>query len=988
MKKLLLSTAILLIGLVACAQSNVEGRVVTNDGKPIADVTIKLDNAKQFVSSNDSGFFKLPVPANYVKQIKLDFSRVGYVSKKIEAAINMKLIVLLEAEDPSLNEVVVVGYGTQKKRDLTGSVVSLNRDRLQQLPNNNFTQALQGALPGVTVTTNNAGAEGSQVSILIGGRNSITAGSRPLIIFDGIPYEGGFSEINPDDIQSLEILKDASAVAIYGARGSNGVILITGKTGRKGKTSISLDLSGGKETIANRPNLLSPNDFYNFKKLRNPTSITPSEEAIHAAGGGAYWYDLASRDGSRTNASLSVSGGNDQATYNLGLSSLSVKGLAKGDDFKRYTIRPSVDIKVNKFINIGTNTLFSYLDRSGSKANFSGASGQGANLANPLTTPFNPDGSISLYAWPEYHLMGNPINDLLIWNSDLSNKIFSSNYVKITLPIKGLSYKFNTGVELTNRTTRTSNGRNTTSGYEKNGYGEVFTSTERNFTLENILNYVRDFGEHSINITALYSSQSHDYESDDSRGSLFPNVDMNFSYNLNQSDPTTRKTSSTYYKENHISQMGRLNYSYNGKYLFTLTTRRDGYSGFGLTTKYGLFTTAAVAWNLTRESFLKLPPGISLLKLRASFGKNGNEAVGAYQTLTTLKNNAYVVGGANDTLKIGYIPQIAGNSLLAWEATNKLTVGLDFGFFNNRITGTVEYYNSRTGAPGLLLNKQVSPITGYSSVLANIGKVSNSGIEVSLNTKNMVKKHFSWSSNLVFAFNQNKIIDLYGDGKDDVGNKWFIGQPINVNYDLQYDGIYKNAKDSAASVIRSPMPVLGYVKVKDINGNDTIRASEDRVIIGQNDPKITWGFTNTFTYRQFSLSIFVHSVIGVTKENPLQQDNVGTDVVTNTTQKDWWSTSNPNGTHWANDPLANINPAVIKVYENADFIRLKDISLAYNVPTSLLKKTGFTNLKVYASARNLLTITNYKGLDPELGANYQLSVPLQREVTVGVSIGL
>lgn len=988
MKKLLLSTVMLLIGLAAFAQSSLQGRIFSKDGRPIPDASIKLGNLKFLVSSNDSGIFKLPVPANYGKPIELLVSRVGFVTKKVEAKANINVVVYLEPEDPTFNEVVVVGYGTQKKRDLTGSVVSLNRDRLQQLPNNNFTQALEGALPGVTVTTNNAGAEGSQVSILIGGRNSITADTRPLIIFDGIPYEGGFSDINPDDIQSLEVLKDASAVAIYGARGSNGVILITGKTGRKGKTSISLDLSGGKETIANRPDLLSPDGFYNFKKLRNPTAITPSEEAIHAAGGGVNWYDLASREGSRTSASFSVSGGNDQATYNLGISSLSVKGLAKGDDFKRYTLRPSLDVKVNKYINIGTNTLFSFLDRSGSKANFSGGSGQGANLANPLTTPFNPDGSISLYAWPEYHLMGNPINDLLIWNSDLSNKLFSSNYVKVALPIKGLTYKFNAGIEFTNRTIRTSWGRNTTSGYEKNGAGEVMTSTERNFTLENILNYNRDLGKHSINLTALYSSQSHDYESDDSRGSMFPNVDMNFSYNLDQSDPTTRKTSSTFYKENHISQMGRLNYSYNGKYLFTLTSRRDGYSGFGLDTKYGLFSTAALAWNLTKETFFNLPTAFTLLKLRASYGKNGNEAVSAYQTLTTLKNNAYVVGGTNDTLKVGYIPQIAGNALLAWEATNKLTIGLDFGISANRIIGTVEYYSSRTGDPGLLLRKMVSPVTGYSSVLANIGKVANTGIEVSLNTKNVIKKHFSWNSGIVFAFNQNKIIDLYGDGKDDVGNKWFIGQPINVNYDLQYDGIYKNAKDSAASPIRSPNPTLGYVRVKDTNGNDTIRTSEDRAIIGQSDPKITWGFTNTFVYRQFSLSIFINSVIGVTKEDPLQQDNVGTDVVTNTTRKDWWSAANPNGTHWANDPLANINPTVIKVYEKADFVRVKDISLAYTLPNTLLKRTGITNLKVYASGRNLFTITNYKGLDPELGANYQLSVPLQREYTVGISVGL
>ena len=988
MKKVVFLLALILFGIKSQCQSVFEGKVLSKDGKSLAEASIIPENAKKIIYTNDSGFFKLTIPNSY-NVIKLTVSRVGYISKKLEfnkSAVNV--VIVLEPEDQSLDEVVVVGYGTQKKKDLTGSVVSLSRDRLQSLPNNNFTQALQGSLPGVTVTTNNAGAEGNEVSILIGGRNSITAGSRPLIIFDGIPYEGGFSDINPDDIQSIEILKDASAVAIYGARGSNGVILITGKTGKKGRTNISLDLSHGQQTIAKRPNLLSPSEFYEFKKFRNPGAITPSEEAIYAAGTGVNWYDLASRDGSRTSASLSVSGGNDQTTFNLGLSSLNVAGLAKGDNFKRYTLRPSIDIKVNKFVNVGSNTLFTFLDRSGSSANFSGASGQGANLANPLTSPYNQDGSISIYAWPEYNLMGNPINNLLIANTDYSNKLFSSNYIKVALPIKGLSYKLNSGTEITNRTIRTSWGRNTTNGYQKNGAGQIISSTERNFTLENILNYSRDFGDHSINVTALYSSQSHDYESDASSGSNFPNIDMNFSYNLDQSDPATRKTSSTVFKENHISQMGRFNYSYKSKYLFTLTSRRDGYSGFGLDTKYGLFTTAAVAWNLTRENFLKLPGYVSFLKIRTSYGQNGNEAVGAYQTLTTLKNNAYVIGGSTDTLKIGYIPQIAGNPLLAWESTNKLTVGVDFGFFNNRITGSIDYYSSITGNPGLLLKKQVSPITGYTSVLTNIGKVKNSGIEVALNTRNIVKKDFTWSSNIVFAFNKNKIVDLYGDGKDDVGNKWFIGQPINVNYDLLYDGIYSNAKDSINSAIKSPLPRLGNVRVKDINGDSIISTASDRTIIGQLDPKITWGLTNIFTYKQFSLSIFIHSVVGVTKENPLAQDNVGTDVVTNTTKKDWWSVTNPNGTHWANNNTSNISPTTIKIFERADFIRLKDISLGYSLPSSILKKSGFTSFKIYATARNLFTITNYNGLDPELGAAYQLSVPLQRELTFGVTVGL
>ena len=996
MKKLLFSISLSIIALGLNAQTYFEGRVLSKDHKPIADASVNLDKTNTFISTNDSGYFKLAIAANLSTPLVLNVSRVGYVRKKVEFKKNSgPLFVIMETEDQSLNDVVVVGYGTLKKRDVTGSVVSLSKDRLQQLPNNNFTQALEGSLPGVTITTNTGGAEGNMVSILIGGRNSIKADTKPLIIMDGIPFEGGFSDINPDDILSIEILKDASAVAIYGSRGSNGVILITGKSGKKGKNTISLDVSYGTQKVSKIPNLLNPSDFYNFKLNRNAVSLTPSEDSIYANGTGVNWFDLATQTGTRSNVSLSINGGNEQTTYYLGVASLNVDGIAKGDVFKRYTLRPSLDIKINKFINVGTNNILTVMDRSGTAVNFSGANGQGANLANPLTTPFNPDGTPSIFAWPEYHLMGNPLNNLLIWNSDFTYKLFTSNYIKVALPIPGLSYRINGGAEISNRTVRTSWSRNTTNGFTNNGEGEYYSSVERSFTLENILSYIKEFGEHSINITALYSSQSHDFQGNDTRGYGFPSLDMNFAYNLDQA--TTTKSSSTYapvgtytspFTQNRVSQKGRINYGYKGKYLATLTSRRDGYSGFGVDNKYGIFTTGALAWNLNKESFIHLPSSVTQLKVRASYGLNGNEAIKAYQTQTTLNNNYYVTGGPGDTTRVGYIPYIAGNPVMAWEATRKFTGGVDFGFFNNRISGSVEYYKAQTGNPGLLLQRSVSPVTGYTSVLMNIGKVQNTGVELMLNTKNVVTPNFSWSSTLVMAYNKNKIVSIYGDGKNDTLNTWFIGHPINVNFDLVYDGIYKTAQDSINSPIKSPAPQLGYVRIKDLNGDSIISTAKDRTILGQLDPKITWGFTNTFMYKRFSLSIFIQGVSGVTKEDPLQQDNVGTDVTTNTTKKDWWSPANPNGSHWSNNLNSNISPIPVKIYENANFIRLKDISFAYSFLPNLLKKAQISNLKIYASARNLITFTKYKGLDPELAATSQLNIPLQKEFTIGVNVGL
>jgi TonB-linked SusC/RagA family outer membrane protein len=954
----------------------ITGTITDPEGKPMEGVSVLVKSTNMGVTTNKDGVFSIQVPE---EGDVLLFSFVGFETKEIKVTEATVLNIGLKIQEVNVEEVVVVGYGTQRKRDVTGAVSTIPKDRLTQLPNTNVAQALQGSVPGLQITTNGGGAEGNDLSILIRGRNSISAGNSPLIIWDGIPYEGGISEINPNDVESIEVLRDASATAIYGSRGSNGVIIITSKQGKKGKLNITYDGFYGTQTITNRPDLLSGDEFYNFKttRLNAPNIISAEEKAIYEAGTSVDWYDLATQQGARSQHSLAVAGGTEKTSFYLGGTYLDVKGVAINDRFKRYSLRPNLEIKVTPWLTINSSTQFSFQDRSGLPVEFSDTrnTGGGANFFNPLTNPFNPDGTPAIYAYADYPPARNPLSNTIVQNIDNSYRIFSANSLKIDFPfLKGLSYKLNTGVEYENNQRKTYWGRDVALGFESNGYATNYNSIGRNFTVENILNYSKEFGRHNVNVTGLYSSQSNDFDRDQLEGQGFPNDVLT---NYQMSAATLLTPSSTNFKQNLLSQMGRLNYGYDGKYLLTLTVRRDGYSGFGANNKYGTFPSAAVAWNLHREAFMENISTISNLKLRASYGANGNQAVSAYSSLAKLANFPYVTG---TTVLPGYIPSSLANEELGWETTKSFSVGLDFGLWNNRVQGSIDYYTANTS--DLLLNRIISSVQGFTRILQNIGKTSNQGIEVGITSTNIKSRDFTWTSNLNFSRNVNKIVDLYGDGKDDVANSWFIGKPIRVIYGLQDDGVFKSQKEVDESAQKTAKP--GWVRVKDINGDSIINTASDRTIIGNQDPKFIWGFTNTFNYKRFSLMVFIHGVNGVTKRNPFEDDNVFTDVRRNTTRKDWWSPTNPNGNHFAND--ANANPLGVNFYEDATFMRLKDISLAYELPASLMNKIKLNSCKFYITGRNLATFTGYGGLDPEL--NDQFGLPLQKEVIFGLTISL
>lgn len=973
---LFLTFLLLDVGILTAQNRLVKGIVTDENKEPLIGVNLLLKGSDAGTTTGLSGEFSISV--NQGNAI-LIFSYIGYKTKEINIFQEANLEITLETDQTALSEVVVVGYGTQKKSDLTGSVVSLSKERLSQLPNANFAQALQGSVPGLQINTNSGGSEGNELSILIRGRNSINASNGPLIILDGIPYVGGLSEINPADIASIEVLKDASAAAIYGSRGSNGVILITSKRGNNEKVSITYDGYYGVQQIARRPDLLTGEEFYNFKttRLNSPGTVTQTEKEVYESGTYVNWYDLATRQGSRSQHSLSITGGSKKSSFYLGGSYLDVKGIAVNDDFKRYTLRPNLDVEVTPWLKIGTSSQLSFQDRTGLPVEFSDTrnTGGGANFFNPLTKPYNTDGSIAIYAWPEYNQARNPLSPILVSNFDYGYRVFSANYAEVKLPLKGLTYKFNTGIEFEANDRKTYYGRNTALGFQSGGNAETYHSNEKNLTVENILNYNKTFGLSSLNITGLYSSQSNVFDRDQIQGQNFPSDVLT---NYQMSSALLLQPSSTYFEQNIVSQMVRVNYGFNSKYLLTLTARRDGFSGFGSETKFGVFPSASLGWNIHKENFMKNLTFVSQLKWRASYGLNGNQAVGSYQSLAKLGYRPYLNG---TTILAGYIPTSLANPDLGWESTKSLNLGFDFGFLDGKIQGSIDYYQNKTF--DLLLERTISPTHGINSILQNIGQTQNNGIELGINSTNIDLADFKWTSSFNISHNKNKIIDLYGDGKDDLASRWFIGQPIRVNFNQKYDGIFKSAEEIKATSWAAATDKPGYVKVVDINGDNLINAL-DRTIIGQLDPKVIWGLTNTFTYKGFSLMIFIHGQSGVTKENPYQLDNVFTDVARNTIMKDWWSADkNPNGTHFSND--ANANYRGINFYEDASFLRIKDLSLAYNFSNKGKNPFGFQSTKLYFTARNLGTFTKYGGLDPEFTSQY--GIPLQRELLIGLTIG-
>ena len=907
----------------------------------------------------------------------LVFTYIGFEPQEVAIEGRAQIDLALASSSESLAEVVVIGYGTQKKSDITGAVSSVSKERLEMVPNLSVAQAIQGSIPGVQVNTGTAGASPNGNSIIVRGRNSIRAGNGPLIVLDGFPYEGALSDINTNDIQSIEVLKDASSSAIYGSRGANGVILVTTKEGAIGKPTIAYDGFTSVQRLTNFPDILDGEEFYEFKRTRDLSTLTLTEEEIFNNRSWSDWQDLALRNGRSQQHNLSISGGSKNTKYYIAGGYLNVQGIAVNDKFSRVTNRINIDTDIADWLSIGTRTTYSYDDESGLSPDISGIT-----FINPLTQAFEDDGSLAIYPNKENPNVRNPLQGTLANNSDKAYQLVTNNFVKIDLPfIPGLEYILNAGVRYRFSDNANYFGRNTANGLENRGQSNTYRGKTYSATIENIVNYRRDIGKGELFATGLYSYQNNEFSGTALSASGFP-TDILGQYAAAQADLIEPRYD--FNKTSIISQMFRLNYTHDGRYLFTATGRRDGYSGFGSSDKWGFFPSVALGWNISKESFFPSDAILNNLKLRVSWGRNGNQAVGAYETISRFGTENYVTGSQT---RPGYVPSRLGLNDLGWETTESINVGVDYGLWSDRVYGDLNFYKSNTS--DLLLNRSISSVHGIGSVTQNIGEVENTGFEASINSRNVTGTNFKWTTNANASYVRNRILSLYGlldenrNEIDDLENRWFIGQPIRVNFNHQVIGVWQLDEADEASIYGS---IPGDVKLEDTD-NDGDIDGDDLVLIGQQDPKFLWGLTNSFEYKNFLLRIFVHGVHGVTRQNDLLRDNVFTDVTRNTTRKNWWTPENPTNDFYANRDGAEQSGGGTGVYfENASFIRVKDITLGYDLPKELVDRTGLSRLRLYATGRNLFTLTKFGGLDPELSS--ARGIPLQKEYVLGINVNL
>lgn len=945
------------------------GKVTDETGEPLPGVSILVKGTQQGTTTDADGAFAIEVPN---ENTTLVFSFVGYMSQEVEVGGRSSISVALAVDNKALEEVVVVGYGTQRKSDITGAVASIPKERLENVPNINVAQAIQGAIPGVSITQSSGGASGGDFDVMIRGRNSIKANNAPLVVIDGIP--GSLSDINPNDVKSIEVLKDASAAAIYGSRGSNGVILITTKEGLREKVKLSYSGFLSTQRMTNLPPIMDGGEFYRFKQVRDPSAITTYETDRYESGDWIYWPDHALRNGLSQQHNLSVSGGFKNTSFYISGGVFNVRGLSVNNENLRINNRINLDTKVNDWISLGSRTQFIFQNQTGGGVNFSGVFS-----GHPLGEVYDAEGNLTIHPIPYDPQIGNPLESTLYDQKNKTYQIITNNFVDINIPfIQNLKYRFNTGARLTFRDLAIYRGQNTKTGLDARGSSTTERSINNSLVVENILSYDKTFQKHSVSGTALYSLQRDNLSGNTLNATGFPS-DLFTYYTVEQAEFIQPNYS--FSESAVISQMVRLNYSYDGRYLTTLTARRDGYSGFGTKAKWGLFPSLAVGWNLANEPFFPWNQLFSQLKLRGSFGVNGNQAVSPYETIARLSTTNMTA--LSQSLP-GYLPSKLAQDNLGWESSRTLNLGLDFGIAQNRIQGDFNLFKTIT--TDLILDRTISPVHGITSITQNIGKTENRGLELSINSSNLRSNRVSWTTMGNLSLVRNRILSLYGqldeNGNEtsDIANAWFIGYPIQSNFNFKWAGIWQAEE---AELARQYGQQPGFVKVEDLNNDGTVNAA-DRQIIGQRDPRFLWGLTNTVSYNQFTLSFFIHGVHAVTKENPIMNDHALAEVRHNQTLKDWWTPENPNAGWIANHYNAQLQGGVtVPYFQNASFVRLKDVSLSYNLPQSLLQKTGMSAMNIFVNGRNLVTMTKWTGMDPEL--SNQRGIPLQKEYVIGLN---
>lgn len=968
----------------------VKGRVMDTKGETLVGVSVKVKGTSSGTTTDINGNYTLNL-AN--PNSTLVFSYIGFITQEISVNNRSVIEVILIENNSSLNEVVVVGYGSVKKTDITGAVSQITAEAITATPIVALDRALQGRVAGVQVNTNSARPGGSN-TIRIRGSGSVNAGNEPLYVIDGFPTTN-LNSINPLDIATLDILKDASATAIYGSRGSNGVVLITTKRGKAGKSSIEFNSYYGVQSARRTIPVLNGQEYAEFlnEARINAGGVaffdgsSPDRPVPSTIGAGTDWQDVIFQDAPLQSYQLSLSGGETKTRYSISANLYDQKGLILNSGFKRATLRTNIDRDISDRVKTGlslqgafVNSLSASTEAINHRSNLTSAA---LNFV-PIYSPFDPSGN---YSRDVLNLNPFPTDNPLALANEITDisrgfRVFTNVFAEVKV-LDDLTFRTTWGADLNNNRFNNYNSRRLLLS-SNIGNAAVGSDQSSTWQTENTLNYAKTFKEkHNLNFLMGITYQKDKYDFAQARAAGF-NSDFAKFNNLSAASTLLPSVSSVS-ESSLLSYLSRLNYGFDNRYLLTLTLRRDGSSRFSPNKKFGNFPSGAFAWRVMNEKFMSDQKIFSDLKFRVSYGITGNQSIGDYRFLASLNNFSYAFNGIP---VVGSSPNGVSNLDLEWEKNQQFDVGVDFSVLRDRIQFTADYYRKKTY--DLLYDINLPFSSGYSTALSNIGSVENKGFEFSLNTKNVAAENFQWESSFNISFNNNKVLSL--DGRDQilagVGNGDLqinnpillkVGEPLGNFYGRVMDGIFQNTAEIANSAQKTAKP--GDIRYQDLNGDGIIN-DNDRSVIGNGYAKFFGGLDNTFIFKNFDLNIFLQGSFGNEILNlsrlelySLNGQNQAREVVNR------WTPTNASNSI----PRANIagGQKILSSFliENGSYLRAKNISLGYNLSPSLIKKMSLQSARIYISGQNQLTFTKYKGFDPEV--SYQGTSATSQGIDLG-----
>ena len=966
-------------------KQTVKGTVKDANGEPIIGASVKVKGSTGGTVTDIDGKFTLDAPAG----AELEISSIGYLKQVVKAKANVAIV--LKDDSQTLDELVVVGYGVQKKENLTGAVASMNAEKLATRPVSSLSSALAGEMAGVTAVQT-SGAPGSQnASITVRGKNSVNAAS-PLVIVDGVP--GSMNVINPAEIESVTVLKDAASAAIYGVQAANGVILITTKKGKTGKTTVSYNATFSWSSLLAKLDLV---DAYGYAYLYNeaylndhPGAKKPfSDETVEKYRTGELastdWYKEAlTGSGFEHQHNLSLSGGNEKTTYNMYLGYLSQDGVTKDLDYNRINARMNITSQINKYITLGLNASGYRGTKQDAWAGYTQVI-QGISRSHPTDPVYDEDGNFKFVG------VDNPVavqgRDKTGWKKTIDQEVFLIGSAEIK-PIKDLSIK---GVYSWRNWTQDQLGFKKTWGYgtynsgQREGY--VYNYNYDYLTGQILVNYNKSFGDHNIGVLA--GMESYDVKSRYVTASRKGGGNNNLDESLNTLDASSQKNNNGGTEMTRLSYFGRLQYNYAGKYLFEANVRRDASSRFPKDSRWGTFPAFSAGWRISEEAFMKNVDWLSNLKLRLGWGKTGNEELSSsdlYPAVPTYAYGSYMFG--NTLYSTAYESRLV-NEQLKWATVTNYELGIDAGFLNNKLTMELSVYKKKTN--DMLLYLPLQGVIGLSAPAQNVGSVENTGFELVLGHNNRIGKDWSYNLSLNMGYNKNEIIDMAGtEGPTSDSNIWNLeGYAINSYYGYVADGLFRTEEELKKGPLRTGNEKLGDIRYKDFDGDNKITAAGDRRIIGNQMPKWTGGFNFSVGYKNFELSGLLQGAFDA-KRYYNGESSYAFFNSASCLNKHWdrWSEENPNGNFPRLSLTSQTNNQMSTFWlQDASYVRMKNLTLAYTLPSDLISRIGLSFAQVYLTGENLFTISGLdKGLDPESGNSRGWSYSNVRKISCGLKL--